>query len=203
MVEYKKLSLKGRKENMKKVLATMLAVCLLFSVMACVAGAATVEVGEIVTNIRVCPGKVIDDSIIAEPSIKGYAKNFGWEIQNSEGFWVEYNGTVIEESQGDFNLRYFVVDYDGVYTYSNVCSVRVAHNPIGDYQYSGTDHWRVCGDCGGQADKGGHDHLSADATAANKVCTVCGHVRTSQYTGILSFMEWFMSLINNILGMFL
>ncbi len=187
----------------KRVLATILTVCLLFSVMACVASAATVEVGEIVKSVRICPGKVIDSSVIEEPVVKGYPKKAGWEVQNSDGSWVQYNGAAIGERQVDFNLRYFVVDYDGNYEYSNECAVRVAHKPIGDYQYSGTDHWRVCDDCGGQADKGGHDHLSADATSQNKVCTVCGHVRTSQYTGLLGFMEWFMGLINEILALFM
>ena len=184
----------------KRVLATILAVCLLFSVMACVASAESIELGEIVTNVRICPGKVIDSTVIDEPVIKGYAKGSGWEVQTEDGFWVPYEGDSIDERATSFNLRYFAVDYSNNYYYSNVCAVRVDHNPIGDYFYSGTDHWRVCDDCGGQAEKGGHTHLGEDALAANKVCSVCGHVRTSQYTGILAFIEWLMALVGTLLG---
>ncbi len=184
----------------KRVLATILTVCLLFSALACVAGAASVEVGEIITSVRICPGKVINSDVIAEPEIKGYPKGSGWEIQTEDGLWIPYDGSAIGERQTDFNLRYFTVDYSDNYVYSNVCAVRVAHNPIGDYQYNGTDHWRACDDCGGQAEKDGHTHLAGEATAADKVCRVCGHVRTSQYTGILAFIEWIMALIGSLLG---
>lgn len=182
----------------KRVLATILTVCLLFSVMACVASAATVEVGEIVKSVRICPGKVIDEDVIEEPEIKGYIKGSGWEVQNSNGFWVPYDGAPIDEMTKSFNLRYFIVDYSNNYVYSNECSVKVAHNPIGDYKYSGTEHWRDCTDCDGQAEKGGHTHLGEDALADNKVCRVCGHVRTSQYTGLLAFIEWIMALVASL-----
>lgn len=184
----------------KRVLATILTVCLLFSVMACVASAATVEVGEIVTSVRICPGKVIDSDVIAEPEIKGYPQGSGWEVQNSDGFWVPYDGTPIDELTKSFNLRYFTVDYSGNYVYSNECAVKVAHNPIGDYKYSGTDHWRDCADCDGQAEKGGHTHLGSAANSTDKVCRVCGHVRTSQWTGILAFIDWLMALVSSLIG---
>ena len=184
----------------KRVLATILSVCLLFSVMACVASAASVELGEIISNVRICPGKVIDEKVIDSPEIKGYPKGSGWEVQTEDGLWIPYDGEAIAENAKDFNLRYYAVDYSDNYVYSNVCSVRVAHKPIGDYQYSGTDHWRICDDCGGEAEKGGHDHLSSSATSADKVCRVCGHVRTSQYTGLLAFWEWIMALIASLLA---
>lgn len=185
----------------KRVLATLLSVCLLFSVFACVASAASnVEVGEIVSSKRICPGDIIDSAVVAEPTIKGYPQGKGWEVQTSDGVWVPYDGEPLAESPSTFNLRYFAVDYEGNYVYSNECVVTVDHNPIGDYQYSGTDHWRVCDDCGGQAEKAGHTHLYENATASDKVCTICGHVRTPQYTGILAFIEWLMDLINIIIG---
>ena len=60
----------------KRVLATILAVCLLFSVMACGAGAAVTDivVNDIVSNIRICPGKILDENVIAEPEVEGYEK---------------------------------------------------------------------------------------------------------------------------------
>ncbi len=185
----------------KRVLATILTVCLLFSVMACVAGAqSNLDVEDIVSSIRICPGKVINDDVIEAPEVSGYYKVSGWEIQTVDGIWLPYDG----ESIGDdvIGLRYYAVDYSGNYERSNECSVRVEHNPIGDYQYSGTDHWRVCDDCGGQADKGGHTHLGGSATANEKVCSVCGHVRTSQYTGLLSFWEWLFPTVIEILAIF-
>ena len=184
----------------KRVLATILTVCLLFSAMACVASAANVELGEIVRSVRICPGKVIDDNVMKKPVVKGYPKGEGWEVQTEDGLWVPYDGEPIDERQADFNLRYFAVDYADNYVYSNECAVRVDHNPIGDYHYSGTDHWRLCDDCDGQADKEGHTHLGNNPTANNKVCQVCGHVRTSQWTGILAFLEWIGALIGALIG---
>lgn len=186
----------------KRVLATILAVCLLFSVMACGAGAAVTDivVNDIVSNIRICPGKIIDENVIAEPNVEGYEKVSGWEVKLSNGTWLPYDGKGVQEDV--VALRYFAVDYAGNYEYSNECTVRVEHNPVGDYQYSGTDHWRVCDDCGGQADKGGHTHLGAEAAAKDKVCQVCGHVRTSQYNGLLSFWEWLLPTVMAILELF-
>ncbi len=180
----------------KRVLATILTVCLLFSVMACVASAeASISIGEIISSKRICPGDVIDFDFIARPETEGGIYAEGWEIKTADGVWVPYDGEPISENAGAFGLRYFAADANGNYVYSNECVVTAKHNPSGAYQTSGIEHWRVCADCGGEADKGGHDHLTADATSTNKVCTICGHVRTSQYTGILAFLEWLMNLI--------
>ncbi len=185
----------------KRVLATILAVCLLFSVMACVASAASdIVVGDIISSKRICPGDIINFAFIERPEIECQEiKSEGWEIQRADGIWVPYNGKSIAEDAGTFNLRYFVADTYGNYGYSNVCVVIAKHNPSGAYQTSGTDHWRVCSDCGAEAEKGGHDHLS-DATPENKVCSVCGHVRTSQYTGLITFWNWLINLIFSFIG---
>ena len=186
----------------KRVLATILSVCLLFSVMACVASAESeIIVGEIISSKRICPGDVINFAFIERPEIEcNEIKSEGWEIQRADGNWVPYNGKPIAEDAGTFNLRYFVADPYGNYGYSNECVVIAKHNPAGTYQTSGTDHWRVCADCGAETEKGGHDHLGADAKAENKVCTICGHVRTSQYTGLLGFWEWILALILSLIG---
>lgn len=185
----------------KTVLAAILCICMLFSICAVGASAATVSVGEIVRVARICPGDVIDDVSIGEPSYVGAVYTTGWEILDANGHWVPYQDQPINEKEGTvIYVRYFAADISGEYAYSNVCEVTVKHNPQGAYQYSGTDHWRICADCGGEAEKGGHDHLAEGATAANKVCTVCGQVRTSQWTGILAFWEWLMNLITTLIG---
>ena len=185
----------------KRVLATILTVCLLFSVMACVASADSgISVGEIDVSKRICPGDVIDFDFIARPEIEGGVYAEGWEIESADGAWIPYDGTPIHEKAGTFKIRYFAASATGEYAYSNECVVTAKHNPAGQYEYSGTDHWRVCVDCGGQTEKGGHTHLSGTATAANKVCSVCGHVRTSQYTGLLAFWEWVMALITSLIS---
>ena len=188
----------------KRVLATLLAVCLLFSAMACVAGAATGEadiiIADIVTSKRICPGDVIDFDFIARPETEGGIYAEGWEIKTEDGVWMPYDGQPISEDAGTFSIRFFAADAQGHYAYSNECVVTAAHNPSGAYEYSGTDHWRICVDCGGQTDKGGHTHLGADATTSNKVCTVCGSVRTSQWTGLLAFWEWLLALIGSLIG---
>ncbi len=185
----------------KRVLATILTVCLLFSVMACVASAASdITIGEIISSKRICPGNTIDFNFIPRPETEGGIYSEGWEITNANGDWVPYDGEPISENAGTFKLRYFAADADGEYAYSNECVVTAAHNPTGGYQMSGIEHWRICADCGADAEIGAHDHLSADATANNKVCTVCGHVRTSQYTGILAFFEWILDLVFSLIG---
>lgn len=185
----------------KRVLATILTLCLLFSVMACVASAqANITIGEIISSKRICPGDVIDFAFIPRPETEGGIYAEGWEIEISEGVWVPYDGEPISETAGTFKVRYFAADAQGNYVYSNECVVTAKHNPVGGYEMSGTDHWRVCNDCGGQADKGGHDHLKSSSLSTEKVCTVCGHVRTSQWTGILAFMEWLMALIGSLIG---
>ncbi len=185
----------------KRVLATILTVCLLFSVMACVASAeASITIGEIISSKRICPGDVIDFDFIARPETEGGIYAEGWEIKTADGVWVPYDGEPVRENAGTFSLRYFAADAQGNYAYSNECVVTAKHNPSGAYQFSGTDHWRICADCGGQADKGGHTHLGETAVAGNKVCEVCGHVRTSQWTGFLAFFEWIGILLAALLG---
>lgn len=186
----------------KRVLATILSVCLLFSVMACVASAESgITIAEIVSSKRICPGDVIDDYFIEAPVAEGPVYSEGWEIQTADGKWVPYDGSPISENAGTFTIRYYAANVDGsIYGYSNECVVTAKHNPKGDYETSGTDHWRICADCGGQCEKGGHDHLAENATSANKVCSVCGHRRTSQWTGILAFWEWIMALIGSLRG---
>ncbi len=184
----------------KRVLATILTVCLLFSVMVCMSSAAGIEVGEIISSKRICPGDVIDFDFIARPEIEGGVYAEGWEIKTEDGVWVPYDGEPIDERAGTFELRYFATDAQGNYAYSNECVVTAKHNPDGTYEASGTDHWRICQDCGGETDYGHHDHLGASATAANKVCSVCGHVRTSQWTGLLGFWEWLIGLLAIFIG---
>lgn len=185
----------------KRVLATILTVCLLFSVLACVANAeASITIGEIISSKRICPGDVIDFEFIARPETEGGIYAEGWEIKTADGIWVPYDGEPISENAGTFSIRFFAADAQGNYAYSNECVVTAKHNPSGAYQMSGTDHWRVCVDCGAETDKGGHDHLAEGATADNKVCSVCGNVRTSQWTGILAFWEWIMLIIMSLLG---
>lgn len=186
----------------KRVLATILSVCLLFSVMACMASASSdFTVAEIISSKRICPGDVIDDNFIEAPEVTGPIYAQGWEISYEDGIWFPYEGDPIAEDVGTFAIRYFVANADGTsYAYSNECVVTAKHNPKGGYETSGTDHWRVCDDCGAECEKGGHDHLSESATAANKVCSICGHRRTSQWTGLLAFWEWIMSLISSLIG---
>lgn len=185
----------------KRVLATMLTVCLLFSVLACVASAeGEISIGEIISTKRICPGDVIDFDFIERPAIEGGVFSEGWEVLSQDGVWIPYDGEPIDEDAGTFEIRYFATDAAGNYTYSNVCVVTAKHNPDGPYEGDGLDHWRICKDCGGKADFGHHDHLSGSATSDNKVCSVCGQVRTSQWTGVLGFWEWLIALIMSLIG---
>ena len=187
----------------KRVLATILAVCLLFSVMACVASAATgaadISVGEIITSKRICPGDVIDFEFIPRPAIEGGVYAEGWEIQTPDGVWLPYDGEPISEDAGVFNVRYFAADAQGRYAYSTECVVTAAHNPSGSYEYDNSYHWRICADCEGKSDVAVHSHLAADATAINEVCSICGHVRSSSLTGVLAFFEWILDLVFSLL----
>lgn len=189
----------------KRVLATMLAVCLLFSALACMASAATGEaditVGEIISTKRICPGDVIDFSFIPRPAIEGGVYAEGWEIKTPDGIWVPYDREPISENAGVFSLRYFAADAQGRYAYSTECVVTAAHNPSGPYEYDNSEHWRICDDCEGKANVEVHSHLSADATAINKVCSICGHERSSSLTGLLAFFEWILDLIFSLIGM--
>ena len=187
----------------KRVLATLLAVCLLFSVMACVASAATggadISVGEIVSSKRICPGDVIDFDFIPRPAIEGGVYAEGWVVETPDGVWVPYDREPISEDAGTFKIRYFAADAQGRYAYSTECVVTAAHNPSGSYKYDNSEHWRVCADCEGRAEVAVHTHLSAEAPADGEVCNVCGHVRASSLTGILAFFEWILDLVFSLL----
>lgn len=185
----------------KKILSIVMCVCLLMGLAAFSVSAAalpTIE-AEIPVVVRICPGTTVEDKLDA-PEVTGNIYSQGWEIKFVGGDWIPYDGEALDKYDDGCQLRYFAANAVGEYVYSNECVVTMAHNPQGSYKYSGTDHWRECADCGGQADKGGHTHLGADATSAANICQVCGHKRTSQYTGILAFWEWIMALIGSLLG---
>lgn len=188
----------------KRILAVAITVCLLFTALTCVANAATgVSAGEIISEKRICPGKTLN---LEEPEVNGFAAYQGWEIQTSDGVWVPYDGYALSESDSGKLVRYFVATAAGEYSYSETedgepsyCLITVKHNPTGSYKYDGMSHWRDCADCGGQADKEAHTTLGSDATEGDKTCTVCGQRRTSQYTGIIAFWNWLMTLIMSFL----
>ena len=187
----------------KRVLATMLTVCLLFSVMACMASAANVTVGEIIVSKRICPGDVIDFDFIERPAIEGGVFSEGWEILSEDDVWIPYDGEPIDKYDDGATIRYYACNEAGDYSYSNECIIAVAHNPIGSYKSDGMNHWRECNDCGGQAQKGAHTHLDEgmdEAAVKDNICKVCGHKRTPQYTGIKAFLAWVMALITSLIG---
>lgn len=183
----------------KKVLSVILSVCLLFGVFACFASAAAVPTidTEIPVKVRICPGKVIN---IDAPEISGNVYAEGWEIKYEGGDWIPYDGEPLGKEENGASIRYFAANAVGGYAYSNEALLTVDHNPIGDYKYSGTDHWRDCAECDGQAEKGAHTTLGEDAKQADNVCKVCGQRRTAQYNGLLAFWEWIMLLIGALLG---
>lgn len=187
---------------MKKVLSVVICACLLMSVFAFGASAAALPTinGDIPPVVRICPGTTIQDKLEA-PEVTGNVYSQGWEIKFVGGDWIPYDGEPLDKYDDGCYIRYFATNAVGEYVYTQTESaVTMAHNPQGNYKYNGTDHWRDCADCGGQAEKGGHTHLGSDATAAANICTVCGHQRTSQYTGILAFFEWIMALIGSLFG---
>lgn len=178
---------------MKKVLAVALCLCLLFCAFAVPTSAANIVIDEIASEIRICPGKVLDKALDA-PGVSGVVYSEGWEILSADGVWIPYDGSPLEE--GEMYIKYFAADPSNSYEYSNVCHVIVDHNPQGGYEYDGMYHWRDCADCGGQADKEGHSTLGNDFLPNEKVCDVCGQMRTPQYTGIKAFIAWLMSLLS-------
>ena len=183
----------------KRVLVALMTLCLLFSVFACVALAApNISVGDLPAFQKVCPGTALN---LEAPEVLGETYAEGWEIQTVDGVWIPYDGQPFTEDDNGKLVRYFAANEIGEYVYSgNVCTLVVKHNPQGAYEYDGMYHWRDCADCGGQAEKGGHTTLKGDATSANKVCQVCGQVRTSQYTGLVAFWEWLLNLIMSFIG---
>ena len=182
---------------MKKVLAAALCLCLLFCAFVVPTSAANIVVDEIVSEIRICPGKVLDKALDA-PGVAGVVYSEGWEILSADGVWIPYDGSPLEE--GEMYIKYFAADPANEYEYSNVCHVIVDHNPQGGYEYDGMYHWRDCADCGGQAVKDAHTTLDHGYTPNDTICQVCGQTRTSQYTGIKAFIAWIMSLITMLLA---
>lgn len=190
----------------KRVLSLIMSVCLIFTVFACVAGAASVEVEQTLpTIIRFCPGTVIGDStaeVLPVPVVYGSVYQQGWEIKVEGGDWVPYDGSPLDLEDDGAMIRYFAISYSNDandYAYSNECELIVKHNPTGSYIYSGSEHWRVCADCGGEDGVELHDHFE-DPKSGNTVCGVCGAKRTAQWTGLAAFFDW---LLTTILGMFL
>ncbi len=185
----------------KRVFAIALCVCLLVAAFTVNTNAALISIdSDILSTVRICPGKTIEDGLDA-PEVFGPIYAQGWEILTSDGIWVPYGGVALDE--GVVQVRYFITDASGDEYYSNVCEVTVKHNPKGDYQYDGINHWHICDDCGGQADKGAHTTLDVgmdDAAVNNKVCQVCGQVRTSQYTGFLAFWAWIINLVVGLIS---
>lgn len=183
----------------KKVLSAIICVCLLFCTFSCVASAAAIPVieSEIPAKVRVCPDTVIN---VTAPEVSGNVYSEGWEIKYVGGDWIPYDGEPLTKDADGASIRYFAANAVGGYAYSNEAIIVLEHNPVGAYKYDGTNHWRECDDCGGQANYGGHTTLGESATAKDNICKVCGHVRTSQYTGILVFWEWLMALITSLIG---
>ena len=186
----------------KKIFAIVMSVCLFATAFAFSASAAVAPTvnSEIPIEYRFCPGAVIEDDVFGEIEILGSVYTQGWEIKIVGGDWIPYDGLPLDNYDDGASIRYFAANSVGGYAYSNEALVVVDHNPIGDYKYSGTDHWRDCADCDGQACKGGHTTLGSDATQADNVCKVCGQRRTSQYNGLLAFWEWLMALITSLIG---
>ena len=189
---------------MKKVISLIMSVCFLFTMFACVSSAASVEVEpSLPAIIRLCPGTVIGEAtedILPTPEVYGAVYSEGWEIKVEGGDWVPYQGEPLELTDDGAKIRYFAITFSNDindYAYSNECDLIVKHNPTGSYLYSGTDHWRVCADCGGQSGVELHDHFE-EPKAGNTVCGVCGAKRTPQWTGLAAFFDW---LLATIIGM--
>ncbi len=190
---------------MKKLLAVILSVCVLFAMSTVVsaAGDATIET-DIVTTKRVCPGAYVNDKTIGAPEVAGPVFSEGWEIKlPGSADFVPYEGQALDEADDGAVIRYYVATYDGDYDYSNECVLIVKHNPTGSYLYSGTDHWRVCADCGGKSGEDLHSFFessSGGSSGGETACSVCGAHRTSQWTGLAAFFEWVFALIASLLG---
>lgn len=190
----------------KRVFSLIMSVCILFTLFTCVAGASDVEVEQTLpTIIRLCPGTVIGEStesILPTPVVYGSVYEQGWEIKLEGGDWVPYNGEVLDETYDGATIRYFATPFSNLesdYVYSNECQLICKHNPTGPYEYSGTDHWRMCADCGGKDGEDLHDFFD-DPKTDNTVCTICGAKRTSQWTGLAAFFEWLFATIFSLIG---
>lgn len=186
----------------KRIFAIVMSACLLITAFTSMASAAVApEVAtEIPIEARICPGAIVEKDIFGEIEFIGTPYSHGWEIKVVGGDWIPYDGEPLDKYDDGCSLRYFACNSVGDYSYSNECLVKVAHNPTGPYKYNGTDHWRECADCGGQANKGAHTHLDDSYDPAANICTVCGNQRAPQYTGIKAFLNWIMALVASLLG---
>lgn len=189
----------------KRILAVVMTACLFATAFVSSASAAVAPevVSEIPVQYRFCPGAVIEDDVFGEIEVLGNAYTQGWEIKIVGGDWIPYDGLALDKYDDGATIRYFAANEAGDYDYSNECVISIAHNPIGAYKMDGMYHWRDCDDCGGQANKEGHNHLGEgmdQAAVDQNICTVCGHQRTPQYTGIKAFLAWIMNLISSLLG---
>lgn len=185
----------------KRILSLFLSVCMLVTIFTCVASAADVSVDKTLpTIVRLCPGTIIGENtedVLPVPDVYGPIYSQGWEIKAVDGEWVPYDGHPLELEDDGAVVRYYAVTFSNNaddYEYSNECELIVEHNPTGSYLYSGTNHWRVCADCGGKADDELHDHFE-NPKAGNSVCGVCGAPRTSQWTGLASFFDWLLDFV--------
>ncbi len=201
----------------KRIFAIVMSVCLLFTAFSCVASAASIEVDQTLpTTIRICPGSIIGETTkgkLDAPEVYGSVYVQGWEIREVGATdWEPYDGEPIvlpdKVAEKTYEVRYFAAPFSNdhnEYAYSNVSTVLVKHNPQGDYLYSGTDHWRVCGDCGGKHGEALHsyfeDDFAMDGTAtSNTICTVCGAHRTPQWTGLAAFFSWLFTAIFSLIS---
>lgn len=185
----------------KRIISLIMSVCLLVTLFVCFASAAAVEVDQTLpTIIRLCPGEVIGqttDDVLPPPTVYGSVYQQGWEIKVEGGNWVPYENQPLDETYDGAVLRYFAVPFSNdetEYAYSNECELIVKHNPTGSYIYSGTDHWRVCADCGQKDGEELHSFFDA-ADPKDTVCKVCGAKRTSQWTGLAAFFDWLFATI--------
>lgn len=185
----------------KRIISLAMSVCLLLTMFVCSVSAATVEVDPTLpTIIRFCPGTVIGEDtadVLPAPVVYGSVFQEGWEVKTADGEWVGYEGQPLDETYNGGAIRYFAAPYSNdetTYAYSNECELIIKHNPTGSYLYSGTDHWRVCADCGQKDGEDLHTFFD-DAKPDDTVCQVCGAKRTPQWTGLAAFFDWLFATI--------
>jgi hypothetical protein len=193
----------------KKIFSLIMSLCLIVTMFSIGASAVEVEVDQIPTIVRLCPGTVIGDNtdhLLPAPNVYGSVYVQGWEIKLEGGDWVPYHGEVLDETYDGALIRYYAAPFsnnEADYVYSNECDLICKHNPKGPYKYSGTDHWRECADCGGKDGEELHDFFDSFDTNhedLDSVCQVCGAKRTSQWTGLAGFLSW---IFREILSLFL
>ncbi len=196
----------------KRIFSLILSVCLLATMFVFATSAADiVEVEQsLPTIVKFCPGTVIGpdtEKVLPTPVTYGSVYSKGWEIQlEGTDDWVPYNGEALDASYDGAKIRYFAVPYSNNqadYKYSNECELIVKHNPQGAYMSSGTEHWRLCADCGQKDGSDMHtffDQFDMENEANDTICKVCGAKRTSQWTGLFGFFQW---LLKTVMGLFL